>query len=111
MVSFQEWERRLELKARLVKAQAILFRPAGVKAVFVFPRPKKDFAKAGKLRKDRWPYKTNMPDIASLGELTLRALSKADYWDFRAQVADLRVVKRYCQPGEAPSVEVTVKTL
>lgn len=78
----------------------------GVRATFVFPRPKSHFLR-GVIR-DTAPYwHTKTPDVDNLVKLVLDALNGYAYGD-DAQVVAISATKRYCGAHEEPHTQLWI---
>lgn len=90
--------------------------PVRVELVFRIHRPKAHYLPANRsrpnpeLRPEAPVFHTSTPDIDKLTRAALDALSTVVF-DDDARVAELRVTKRYVEPGEGPGVRGTVRSL
>jgi len=92
----REWERdaRLHLAAQL-RRHPCWRGPIGIRITAVMTRPKTV----------KRQYPSVKPDGDNIAKLCCDALNGI-LWTDDAQVIDLWICKRYCQPGQSPHVEV-----
>lgn len=106
------WKARIAIGAYKHRPKELLAGPLRVHLVFFFPRPKSHFKGKNKILRTTAPnWHMVRPDRDNLDKAVLDCLTKSGFWGDDCQVCSGYVEKRYCDPGEKPGVDVSIRPI